>query len=178
MTRYSTITDLRRNISPDVQIVADAESAAAAEVRAMLLQGAAGMVAAATVLGSTPTEHDEQAALFAWAAANEVQHPELCMLHATPNGGYRPMATAAKLKAEGVKAGYPDISLDVARGRWHGLRVELKRADHSTRPSEAQLMWMERLRYYGYSTAICYGAQEAQQCIMAYLSLDARAVQP
>lgn len=26
--------------------------------------------------------------------------------------------------------------------------------------------------YYGYMAVVCYGAQEAQQCIMAYLSLE------
>jgi 5-formyltetrahydrofolate cyclo-ligase len=31
---------------------------------------------------------------------------------------------------------------------------------------------IERLREQGYCTAVCYGAQEAQQCIMAYLSLE------
>ena len=96
-----------------------------------------------------PTEHEEQCALFRWAEAQEAQRPELAMLAAIPNGGYRPMTTAAALKAEGVKAGYPDILLDVARGHWHGLRIELKRADRSNRTTEAQDEWIARLRSYG-----------------------------
>ena len=88
MTRYASMDTLRRAISPDVRVVDDG---------------------APTATGVTPvtgaTEHDEQCALFAWAAANEAQHPELAMLVAIPNGGYRPMATAARLKAEGVAAG-------------------------------------------------------------------------
>lgn len=119
-----------------------------------------------------PTEHDEQVALFAWAAMNEAQHPELTMLAAIPNGGYRPMATAAMLKQEGVKAGYPDILLDVARGDWHGLRIELKRADRSNGPTPEQKDWISRLRGRGYCAVICYGAQEAIGKIMAYLSQE------
>ena len=94
------------------------------------------------------------------------------MLAAIPNGGYRPMTTAAMLKAEGVKAGYPDILLDVARGPYHGLRIELKRADHSNRPTDAQRDWIDRLRQYGYQAVICYGAQEAIDVIKAYLGIE------
>ncbi len=122
---------------------------------------------------NVPTEHDEQVALFAWAAANEAQHPELAMLHATPNGGYRPMTTAVALKAEGVRAGYPDISLDVARGRWHGLRIELKRANRRNHATPEQQDWLQRLRHYGYMAVVCYGADDAQQAIENYLQLEA-----
>lgn len=119
--------------------------------------------------GGVPTEHEEQVALFQWAAANEGAMPELAMLAAIPNGGYRPMATAAMLKMEGVKAGYPDIVLDVPRGRWHGMRIELKRADRSNHPTPAQREWLDRLRAHGYMAVCCYGAQEAIDAITAYL---------
>lgn len=146
---------LRRAISPDVRVVDDG---------------------APTATGVTPvtgaTEHDEQCALFAWAAANEAQHPELAMLVAIPNGGYRPMATAARLKAEGVKAGYPDCFLAVRRGEFGGLFLELKRADHSNHATAAQRQWIDALRYYGYSAVIVYGAQEAISTIMAYLAQE------
>lgn len=117
----------------------------------------------------TPTEHDEQVALFAWADAAHAQRPELAMLHAIPNGGARHPAVGAQLKAEGVRAGYPDIALDVARGRWHGLRIELKRADHSNHATPEQLTWLERLRRYGYMAIVCYGCAEAIAAIVAYL---------
>lgn len=117
-----------------------------------------------------PTEHEEQVALFQWAEANEAQYPSLAMLAAIPNGGYRPMTTAAMLKAEGVKAGYPDILLDVARGPYHGLRIELKRADHSNHATDAQRDWLARLAFEGYMTAVCYGADEAIKVITDYLT--------
>jgi len=119
-----------------------------------------------------PLEHDEQVALFDWADAMQGEHPELCMMFAIPNGGARHPAVAAQLKAEGVKAGVPDVFLACARGRWHGLFVELKRADRSNHATSAQRAWMEMLRRYGYSACVCYGAQEAISTIMAYLGQE------
>lgn len=121
---------------------------------------------------AVPTEHDEQVALFEWAAMNEAKHPELMLLHSTPNGGARHIAVAAMMKAEGQKAGFPDISMNVARGRWHSFHLELKRADHSTRPTSEQLLWIERLREYGNFACVAYGAQDAINTIMAYLAQE------
>ena len=121
-----------------------------------------------------PTEHEEQVALFAWAAVNAGAHPELSLLFAIPNGGYRPMATAAMLSAEGVKAGVPDCCLPVARGRYHSLWLELKRKDHSNHATPAQLDWIERLRDDGCMAVVAYGADEAIKTIEHYLSLDER----
>ncbi len=168
MTRYNTLADLQRNISPDVRIVDDdpayAQPNGTAEYAALCNAGSLGDAA--------PLEHDEQAALFAWAERNEEAHPELCMLFAIPNGGHRHPAVAAMLKAEGVRAGVPDCLLAVRRGRWGGLFLELKRADHSNHATPAQQEWIERLRAYGYSAIVAYGCEEAKQAIMAYLAQE------
>jgi len=121
---------------------------------------------------AAPLEHDEQCALFDWADLAQGEHPELAMLFAIPNGGARHPAVAAQLKAEGVKAGVPDIFLACARGRWHGLFVELKRADRSNHATSAQRAWMEMLRRYGYCAIVCYGATEAINAIMGYLTQE------
>ena len=139
-----------------------------AALRAEVAADLAPLMQAGALGGAVPDEHDEQVALFAWAAENEATHPELCMLHATPNGGYRPIVTAVKMQQEGQKRGYPDISLDVARGKFHGLRIELKRRK-GARISAEQEEWIARLRYYGYSACVCYGCEEAINCIMGYL---------
>jgi len=174
-TRHSNaaddLADLLRHASPDV--AAD-NAAALAELRNA---GALGGAAPAYRLteakhAAAPTEHDEQCALFAWADTAQAQHPELVMLYAVPNGGARHPAVGAQLKAEGVRAGYPDIALDVARGRWHGLRIELKRADRSNHATPEQCVWLERLRQYGYQAVVCYGAQEAINVITTYLDGD------
>ena len=58
-------------------------------------------------------EHQEQVALFNWAKFFENKCKDLGMMYAIPNGGKRHIAVARKLKAEGVKAGVPDIFLAV-----------------------------------------------------------------
>ena len=118
----------------------------------------------------TPTEHDEQVALFQWAAANEEEHEELKLLFAVPNGGYRPMATAAQLKAEGVRAGVPDVCLPVARGRFHSLWIEMKRKPNTT--SDAQRAWLDALRRYGHCAVVCWSANEAINSIISYLEQE------
>ena len=85
----------------------------------------------------TPLEGAEQRALFAWAKLNERSHPELALLHAIPNGGKRNPREAANLKAQGVKAGVPDICLPVPRGGCASLYIELKRRQGG-RPTQAQ----------------------------------------
>jgi len=121
---------------------------------------------------TSPSEHDEQVALFQWAAANEAAHPELTMIFAIPNGGLRHPAVAAMLRQEGVKAGVPDICLPVARGKWHGLFLELKRCDHSNNTTDLQDGWIARLRQFNYCAVVAYGANEAIQAIMSYLAQE------
>lgn len=122
-----------------------------------------------------PLEHDEQAALFFWARWNNVNYPELRLMFAIPNGGHRNLLVARKMKAEGVKAGVPDIFLPVARGGFHGLFVEMKA--ESARPkkggkgglSDLQCEWIGDLRNQGYKVAVCYGRDEAIAEITNYL---------
>ena len=68
----------------------------------------------------------EQAALISWAEAYERIYPELALLYHIPNGGKRDRIVAAKLKAQGVKPGVPDLCLPVPRGKYHGLYIEMK----------------------------------------------------
>ena len=121
---------------------------------------------------TVPTEHDEQAALFRWAASNEPRCPALRWLFAVPNGGHRRKAVAAQLAAEGVKAGVPDVMLPVPRGGWHGLFIELKRADGRNRPTAQQRAWLDGLVDQGYRTAVAYGATEAIALVTAYLGME------
>ena len=80
-----------------------------------------------------PSESVEQQRLFQWARMASGGRPELKMLYHIPNEGKRSRATGARLVAEGLKRGVPDICLPVARGGCHGLYIELKR-ERSGRP--------------------------------------------
>lgn len=116
---------------------------------------------------SGSNESIEQICLFRWAAYSSGAMPELKLLYHVPNGGKRDIATAKKLKAEGVKAGVPDICLPVARGKYHGLYIELKVGKNKT--TENQDMWLEALNKNGYYTNVCYGWEEASKVITDYL---------
>ncbi len=118
----------------------------------------------------TPTESDEQILLMAWSQLQATRYPDLAWLYAIPNGGHRHKATAGRMKAEGVRAGYPDIGLDVARGGYHGLRVELKRRGAPPSAVKAhQRAWHDRLRSEGYAVHVALGWEAARSAILTYL---------
>ena len=87
-----------------------------------------------------------------------------------PNGGSRNKIEAAHLKAQGVKAGVPDICLPVPRGKYHGLYIELKYGKN--KPTAAQLCWLNNLNMQGYAVAICWGWEKAKDVIIAYLNCN------
>lgn len=118
-------------------------------------------------------EDGEQIALMGWAA-RAIYHgkfPELVMLHAVPNGGERNVVIATKLKATGVKAGVPDLFLDVPRHGMHGLRIELKRHKNKGggRPTSQQLDWAARYHALGYGWCLAWGWLEARDILVQYL---------
>lgn len=148
-------------------------------------------------LAKSGSEDGHQAAVFAWANMAErhgfdAANDELCytkkgyaidayshcepvdalwLLHSTPNGGKREKATAARLRQTGVKAGYPDISLDVAQHGYHGLRIEMKKLGTGTL-SPTQKEWLTRLNDKGYLAITCAGWNEAVNVLRNYLKKD------
>lgn len=116
-----------------------------------------------------PTEAQEQMTLFSWAAMQSGKYPELNLLYHVPNGGSRHKAEAGRLRAEGVKAGVPDLCLPVARGQYHGLYIELKR-QRGGRTSDHQSEWLDALSAQGYKAALCYGWEQAAGTIIEYLT--------
>lgn len=114
-------------------------------------------------------EHDHQANVITWATMMEGRYPELCLLFAVPNGARVSIGQAIKLKAEGLKAGVPDLMLPVARQGYHGLFVEMKRAGGEVR--DTQVSWLDALGEQGYLATVCYGDQDAIDTITAYLGM-------
>lgn len=117
-----------------------------------------------------PTEAQEQASLMSWAGMQSFRHPELSLLFHIPNGGGRSKAEAGRFKAEGVKAGVPDLFLPVSRGGYHGLFLEMKRRSGG-RVSPDQKAWMEDLRGQGFAAEVCCGWEQAAEVIENYLGI-------
>ena len=118
------------------------------------------------------TESDEQIALFELAKTMISRFPELRLLHAIPNGGLRNKITASRMRREGVKPGVPDIFLPVARGKYHGMYIELKTI--SGRLSNLQIAWIGALTDQGYDATVCYGADQAIDQIIKYLCIEGK----
>lgn len=122
-------------------------------------------------------EGNEQTILFTWI---DLQYPlESKLIYHVPNGGHRHKATAGKLKGQGVRAGMPDINVDIARGGYFGLRIEFK----ATPPNDADVSPKQRdalklLNDRGYLAIVCRGVHDAQEQIRAYLRLPATEARP
>ncbi len=114
------------------------------------------------------TEHQEQAALVTWARMTAPRLPELELLHAIPNGGWRHPATGKKLNAEGLKRGVPDLCLPVARHGYHGLYIEMK--SQKGRVRKEQKWWLDELNDQGYLALACRGFDQAVDVITEYLT--------
>jgi hypothetical protein len=123
-------------------------------------------------------EHTEQVAVINWAKLNEGKYPQLRNLFAIPNGGHRHIGTAKKLKAEGVKAGVPDLCLGCQGGesvvpclgrvkRYGAMFIEMKFGKN--KPDSNQRDWIKRLRDENYKCAVCYSFEEARDEILNYM---------
>jgi hypothetical protein len=121
----------------------------------------------APIATAVPSEHAEQAMVIRWADLHS--DPRLKLLYAVPNGARVSIGTARKLKAEGLRAGVPDLVLPVPIGGYHGAYIEMKRVKGGV-VSPKQQGWHEALRDQGYYVAVARGAEEAQRLILQYLS--------
>lgn len=121
-------------------------------------------------------EHQEQKTLIEWADMQPLSRYVFKagkigdFLVACPNGGARSAITGAILKAEGVRAGFPDLFFCLPSSKWHGLFIEMKAQTKQARVSDAQKIWINRLNEAGYLAQVTYGFEEAKQLIEDYLT--------
>ena len=122
-----------------------------------------------TVRRRRDEEHVQQRELCYWATLHEHIYPELVWLHAIPNGGARSKATAGKLKAEGVRAGVWDLFLPCARGKYHGMYIEMKANKNKLTPKQVKFRAAMQEQGY-YMPDPCYAWHEAKDRILEYLN--------
>ena len=112
-----------------------------------------------TARDRVPTEHEEQRNLVRWFR----QTFKDVRIFAIPNGSQRSRTTGAKLKAEGVSAGVPDLFVPA----WC-LWIEMKRAEGGSVSAE-QRDWHAYLRSIGHTVLVCRGFSHAKEEIEAFV---------
>lgn len=122
---------------------------------------------AASVL--LPTEHQETVAVVTWwehvcGSYGLSRH----VLHHSPNEARRSFTCAARLKAEGMRTGWPDLILAVPRGGKGCLFLEMKRQKGGKLTDEQRTV-LSVLEGAGNAVAVCKGASEAIMRIEEYL---------
>jgi hypothetical protein len=115
------------------------------------------------------TEHREQTELFRWIQSHLDAFPHWKFIFAVPNGGKRGKITAVRLKAEGVKAGVPDICVPFPRGSYHGMYIEMKSVEG--RLTATQRLYSDFLKEQGYRHVVCRSAREAKDALITYEQL-------
>jgi len=111
-------------------------------------------------------EHNLQVGCVRWF---RLQYPKLApLLFAIPNGGWRNPTVAAKLKAEGVMPGVPDLFLAYPHGQFHGLWIEMKNGK-AGRVSDNQAEMHELLRDQFYRVEVVRTAEQFVQVVQDYL---------
>lgn len=102
-----------------------------------------------------PSEHIEQVQTVAWFRKTY----ENVKIFAIPNGGHRNKITAAKLKAEGVLPGVPDLFVPE-----FNLWIEMKR-QKGGKLSDSQKAMRTYLMSCGHDFLMCQGFEDAKQQI-------------
>lgn len=113
-----------------------------------------------TVSDKVPSEHFEQAEVVMWFRRK--YGPS--RIFAIPNGGARSRATAARLKAEGVSRGVPDLFVPK-----HLLWIEMKRIKGGKVAPEQRDWHRYLVEQCGYTVLVCYGAEDAKTQIDAFM---------
>lgn len=129
------------------------------------------------MLAKSGSEHGHQRAFFAWLAMNKDRFPNAHLAFAIPNGGLRDKITAAKLKAEGVKSGVPDIFYPVPNNDWdihpemrlmpyHGLFIEMKAGNGKL--SKEQSEFLLEVQSLDFAACICWSWRAAAKAFEDY----------
>lgn len=126
-----------------------------------------------------PLERHDQAAYFKWLYHVRLEGERVYdFAYAIPNGSFLAGDVSKRaiqgnaLRTQGVKAGVPDVCLAWPRGVYHGLYIEFKRKGGvPSDVSHEQMVWIERLRFRGYSVQVAYGLDQAIAITREYLGI-------
>ena len=113
------------------------------------------------------TESNLQAQCVRWFRL--AHRKQSILLNSVPNGGARNAVTGAIIKREGAVRGVADLELNMARGGWHGLKIEMKTPKGRQSPEQKQ--WQKAVEEQGYYYAVCRCFDDFYNLVEWYLSL-------
>ena len=102
------------------------------------------------------SEEREQFVVVQW-----MELKRITFIH-VPNEGKRSRLAGAKLKAQGLKPGFPDLlifDIPPKRPGYRGVAIEMKKLDG--RATDMQKEWLKKLRELGWFALVCEGADKA-----------------
>jgi hypothetical protein len=116
------------------------------------------------------SEKDHQEAFFRWVDDQIVGgKTHYITLGAIPNGnGQVSKVTLGGYKTLGFRVGMPDIYWYLARGKYHGLFLELKTMRRRSKPTATQRLMGRVLENHGYLVECCYGYGSAIAAVKRY----------
>ena len=120
-------------------------------------------------LGLNPSEHTEAVRFMRVVRLHEPRYPALCWLFAIPNGGWRNLTVAQKLKGEGVRRGVHDYCWPYKAGTYPGLFVELK--SRGGQPTKEQRDFAEFVQQQGYMAVFVKGWEDAWKAVCEYAGI-------
>ncbi len=139
-------------------------------------------------LAAEGSESAHQKAMFQWVACSGAKrYPDMIRAYAVPNGSKligsgtaRGRSEGAKMKAEGLRAGVPDVHVPVACIKpqhcdgYHSLYIELKRPgrekDKDGGRSDEQVEWHRALIGLGHAVVTAYGWMPGADALSLYFS--------
>jgi hypothetical protein len=117
------------------------------------------------------TESAEQQAVIRWWLVHSSAYKlGENLLMASPGQAARTQRNGKRMKAEGYRAGTPDLFLAVARKGKHGLFIEMKKRDGNLSScSDSQREMLFALSVQDFETAVACGAAQAIKTIKDYM---------
>ena len=91
------------------------------------------------------------------------------LFFAVPNGGVRNVWTAKIMKDEGVRAGVADLILQVPKGGYATLAIEMKTP--KGKQSESQIAYQKLLTKMNSKYVVCRSLEDFQKEIKEYLGV-------
>lgn len=85
-----------------------------------------------------------------------------------PNEGKRSVAYEMRMKRMGLRSGFPDLFVPLARGKYHGLFIEMKYGKNKLTTNQKE--WLGTLSSNGYACLVCYSAGDAIDIIDQYIA--------